>query len=66
MAHEEHESLWAGVLVINSILWTAASLFFVYTVGASILFWNAKPVMVGFIIAGILTFSEVIIGILSE
>lgn len=66
MAHEEHESIWATALVVNSLLWSIAAAFFIYTVGVSILLWNAKPFVIGFIIAGILTFSEVVVGILSE
>jgi hypothetical protein len=58
--------MWKIVLLINSILWAIAATFFVYSVGASILYWTFRPVEVAFVIALILSGSQVVFGFFAD
>ena len=58
--------MWNTALAINSVLWTLAATFFIYSIGASILLWTPKPLEVSFIVGLILTGSEVVIAFFLE
>jgi hypothetical protein len=58
--------MWGSILLINSVLWALASTFFIFSIGASILWWTAKPVEIGFILGLILTGTEVLFGFFAE
>jgi hypothetical protein len=59
--------MWGTLLAINSFfVWPISLMFLVYSVGRTVLFWEWKLLIIALIIFGIVTFAQMILGVLGD
>lgn len=58
--------MWNIVLTINSLCWSIAFGYFIYSIGASIFMATWRPLEIGIFLVILISLSELIFGILSD